>query len=202
MSAEEAAEIEGLLDHTEDPAESEAAGGAADESIEDDEADLAKIKARMVEMEAEAAKLKAMQEKQKEAFDAAAGDAGSEEARRESDARSIYIGSVDYSSTAEDLEKHFMGCGKINRVTLATDHFTGKPKGYAYLEFGEPAAVELALALNDSVFKGRQIQVKQKRYNVAGMNKRGRGRGRGRGRSYGGGYRGGYARRGRRGRGW
>lgn len=34
MSAEEAAEIEGLLDHTEDPAESEAAGGAADESIE------------------------------------------------------------------------------------------------------------------------------------------------------------------------
>lgn len=38
--------------------------------LQDDEADLAKIKARMVEMEAEAAKLKAMQEKQKEAFDA------------------------------------------------------------------------------------------------------------------------------------
>jgi len=36
------------------------------------EADLAKIKARMEEMEAEAAKLKMMQEKQKEALDAGA----------------------------------------------------------------------------------------------------------------------------------
>lgn len=36
MSAEEAAEIEGLLDHTEDPAENDAAAGAADDN-EDDE---------------------------------------------------------------------------------------------------------------------------------------------------------------------
>lgn len=38
---------------------------------------------------------------------------------------------VDYSATADDLEKHFHGCGSINRVTILCDKYTGHPKGYA-----------------------------------------------------------------------
>ena len=33
----------------------------------------------------------------------------------EVDARSVYIGNVDYAATAEELEQHFHGCGSINR---------------------------------------------------------------------------------------
>lgn len=47
----------------------------------------------------------------------------------EADARSIYVGNVDYSTTAEELEQHFHGCGSINRVTIQCDKFTGHPKG-------------------------------------------------------------------------
>lgn len=58
---------------------------------------------------------------------------------------------------------------------------------FAYVEFAEHVAIEGALALNDSMFRGRIIKVSLKRTNVPGM-KRGRG-----GRSYRGGYRGRFA---------
>ena len=48
---------------------------------------------------------------------------------------SIYVGQVDYSSTPEELLAHFESCGTVERVTIVCDKFTGKPKGYAYLEF-------------------------------------------------------------------
>ena len=35
--------------------------------------------------------------------------------KMEVDARSVYIGNVDYAATAEELEQHFHGCGSINR---------------------------------------------------------------------------------------
>ena len=107
--------------------------------------------------------------------------------------RSIYVGNVDYSSTAEELEQHFNGCGAINRVTILCDRYTGQPKGFAYIEFSEKDSVETAQALNDSLFKGRAIKVIAKRFNVPGVTNSNRGyRARGRGMYRGGGYRGGF----------
>ncbi|KAI9637930.1 uncharacterized protein MKK02DRAFT_42309 [Dioszegia hungarica] len=115
------------------------------------------------------------------------------------DARSVYIGNVDYGATPEEIQAHFQACGTINRVTILCDKFTGHPKGYAYVEFAEPSIVQNAVVLNDSMFRGRLLSVKEKRTNVPGMNMTNRGRGRGRGR---GGFRP-YRARGRgRGRGY
>ena len=36
---------------------------------------------------------------------------------------------VDYSATAEELGKHFEGCGPVNRVTIMCDKYSGNPKG-------------------------------------------------------------------------
>lgn len=36
---------------------------------------------------------------------------------------------VDYSATAEELGKHFEGCGPVNRVTIMCDKYSGQPKG-------------------------------------------------------------------------
>lgn len=78
----------------------------------------------------------------------------------EVDARSIYVGNVDYSATADDLERHFHGCGSVNRVTILCDKFTGHPKGFAYIEFADKDSVQTATALDESLFKGRQIKVR------------------------------------------
>ncbi len=45
------------------------------------------------------------------------------------------MGQVDYSTTPEELLAHFESCGTVERVTIVCDKFTGKPKGFAYLEF-------------------------------------------------------------------
>lgn len=177
------------------------------------------MKKRLREMEEEAAKLKDIQEQSSAelsgnpagaaavgagAAAAAGGPAAAAAATAETDARSIYVGSVDYSATPEELQAHFADCGTVNRVTILCNKFTGHPKGYAYIEFADEDGVKNATILNDSMFKDRQIKVVPKRSNVPGMSAeamfmRGRGRGRGRGGFRGGGYRGGGYRGGYRG---
>ncbi|KAH8902654.1 RNA-binding domain-containing protein [Coniochaeta sp. PMI_546] len=149
------------------------------------------MKRRVAEMEEEAAKLREMQatldQQHHELTD-----------KDDVDARSIFVGNVDYSASPEEVQAHFQSCGSINRVTILLDKFTGQPKGYAYVEFTEPSLVAQALVLNESVFKGRNIKVVPKRTNLPGMS-RGRGRGgpRGGGRGfYGGGRGGGFPPRG------
>ena len=99
----------------------------------------------------------------------------------EVDRRSVYVGQVDYGATPQELQEHFRSCGTINRITILVDKYLGTPKGFAYVEFADEAAVSNAILLNDTMFRGRQIKVTAKRTNLPGMNRRGRGRG-GRGR--------------------
>lgn len=81
------------------------------------------------------------------------------EEKMEVDGRSIYVGNVDYGATAEELEQHFHGCGSINRVTILCNKYDGHPKGFAYIEFGERDSVQTAMAMDESLFRGRQIKV-------------------------------------------
>ena len=66
---------------------------------------------------------------------------------------------MDYGATAEELEQHFHGCGSINRVTILCNKYDGHPKGFAYVEFGDKDSVQTAMALDESLFRGRQIKV-------------------------------------------
>lgn len=157
--------------------------------------ELEAIKARVKEMEEEAEKLKEMQKQVEESImSPTAGQPSfpkTLEEKGEIDARSVYVGNVDYSATAEELEQHFHGCGSVNRVTILCDKFTGHPKGFAYIEFADKESVDNAVSLDDSLFKGRQIKVSPKRTNRPGISStdRGVGRGRSRGRGFrGGGY--------------
>ncbi|KAF2480288.1 hypothetical protein BDY17DRAFT_327251 [Neohortaea acidophila] len=197
----------------EDQVENEQLDHQVDDDDAGDEEEIAAMKKRVEEMEAEAAKLREMQASIDSQTD------NLRENKEDIDARSIFVGNVDYGASPEEIQAHFQSCGSINRVTILLDKFTGHPKGYAYVEFSEPNLVTQALVLNESVFRGRNIKVVPKRTNLPGMNRGGRGGGRGgggpRGRggpyggpaSYGrggygappprGGYRGGYRGRGR-----
>ncbi|GAA6057465.1 hypothetical protein JCM3770_000775 [Rhodotorula araucariae] len=170
------------------PARAAPSSDAGDDDAE--AAELAAMRARVAEMEAEAAKLRELTAASEAASSSGGGDGTdvnmSDEDREAVDARSVYVGNVDYNSTPEEIQQHFASCGTINRVTILFDKYTG-PKGYAYVEFADPSLVNNAVLLNESMFRGRQLKVSPKRTNLPGMGARGRGRGRGRG-----GYRGGY----------
>lgn len=95
--------------------------------------DIAAMKRRVAEMESEAAKLREMQSQQDgyEAEGPIGSNAGGREDREDVDARSVFVGNVDYGATPEEIQAHFNnGAGSINRVTILLDKFTGHPKGY------------------------------------------------------------------------
>lgn len=149
------------------------------------------MKQRLQELQDEANRLQEMQaELQKESQDL-------KEDKKDQDARSIYVGNVDYGATPEELQQHFQACGTINRVTIVLNKYTQQPMGYAYIEFAEPALVAQALVLNGSMFRARPLKIVPKRTNVPAFM-RGRGGGRGpRGYYSGRGFRGSYRGRGR-----
>jgi len=91
------------------------------------------------------------------------------EEKMEVDARSVYVGNVDYGATAEELEQHFHGCGSINRVTILCNKYDGHPKGFAYIEFTDRESVNTAMAMDESLFRARQIKVMPKRTNRPGL---------------------------------
>lgn len=98
------------------------------------------------------------------------------------DENSIYIGNLTAECTPEDLQNFFSNCGVINRITIMCNKFTGKPKGFAYMEFDEEESVEMAVGLNETELNGQPLVVTKKRKNVPKfILRRGRGRGRGRG---------------------
>ncbi|KIY67350.1 hypothetical protein CYLTODRAFT_437062 [Cylindrobasidium torrendii FP15055 ss-10] len=137
-----------------------------DDDISEEDKEIMLMKKRVEEMEAEAAKLREMQaevERQSEAAQegSASGDTETQSAEDQNatDIRSVYVGNVDYNATPEEIQGHFQACGVINRVTILCDKFTGHPKGYAYVEFSEPEHVDAAVAMNESLFRGRLIKV-------------------------------------------
>jgi len=170
--------------------------GDEQDAVEDPE--LEAIKARVKEMEEEAEKLKEMQKEVEESLSMSPTTSAfpTQEEKADADGRSVYVGNVDYTATAAELEQHFHGCGSVNRVTILCDKFSGHPKGFAFIEFSEKDSIQNAVALNDSLFKGRQIKVTAKRTNRPGLSSTDRGRARGRGRGFrgggGGGFGGGY----------
>lgn len=82
------------------------------------------MKKRVQEMEAEAAKLREMQA----TLDGPPSH-DVRESKEDIDARSIFVGNVDYGASPEEIQAHFQSCGSINRVTILLDKFTGHPKG-------------------------------------------------------------------------
>jgi len=178
-----------LLENLDDGNNGDAEFLNEDESIHIDP-ELEAIKARVKEMEEEAEKLKQMQSEVNKQMTLSSPTGISTiplslEEKKEIDERSIYVGNVDYGATAEELEAHFHGCGSMNRVTILCNKADGHPKGFAYIEFGSKDFVETALAMNDTLFRGRQIKVMAKRTNRPGISTtnriprgfRGRGRG-------------------------
>lgn len=76
----------------------------------------------------------------------------------EVDDRSIFIGNVDYSTTAEELHRLFSAFGEINRITIRCNR-AGHPIGCAYLEYATKESASASLALDETNFKGRELQV-------------------------------------------
>lgn len=57
----------------------------------------------------------------------------------------VFIGNLDFDTTAEDLEEHFGRCGPILNTHMATFEDSGKCKGFAWIEFEQLSSAETAM---------------------------------------------------------
>jgi RNA recognition motif-containing protein len=59
-----------------------------------------------------------------------------------------------------DLQEYFSQAGAVNSVNLMLDKFTGKSRGFAFIEYSNPADANKAVEMfHGKDFQGRQLTV-------------------------------------------
>ena len=104
-------------------------------------------------------------------------------------AKKIYVGNMPFSTTEEEIRTLFGEAGPVTSVSVITDRFTGRSRGFAFVEMGDAEADKAVQMLNGRKIGDRALVVNEAR--PMGERKPGGGGG-------GGGFRGGGGGGGRR----
>ena len=76
----------------------------------------------------------------------------------------IYLGNIAWSMTEDAVEALFAEFGTVSSVKIITDKYSGRSKGFGFVEMDDDAAAQKAIdALNDSEQEGRNLRVNQAR---------------------------------------
>ena len=76
----------------------------------------------------------------------------------------IYLGNIAWSMTEDTVEALFAEFGTVSSVKIITDKYSGRSKGFGFVEMDDDAAAQAAIdALNDSEQDGRNLRVNQAR---------------------------------------
>jgi RNA recognition motif-containing protein len=71
---------------------------------------------------------------------------------------------MPYGATEADLRTHFGGVGAPSQVVIPVDRETGRPRGFAFVEFLDRALAEQAIErFNQQPFMGRTLSVSEAR---------------------------------------
>ena len=103
----------------------------------------------------------------------------------------IFVAKLNFDTVESDLREAFEAFGDVEDVKIITDKFTGRSKGFGFVEMADDEQGQAAIdGLNDTELDGRTIVVKKSEP----RENRGGGGGRRGGGGYGGGGGGGYNR--------
>src|SRR5690348_13324306 len=71
---------------------------------------------------------------------------------------------MPYGATDADLRAHFSGVGEPSQIVIPVDRETGRPRGFAFVEYADRAKAEEAIArFNQQPFMGRSLSVSEAR---------------------------------------
>jgi cold-inducible RNA-binding protein len=75
-------------------------------------------------------------------------------------AKNLYVGNLSYDTTEDTLRTLFSEYGEIESVNLITDRYTGRSRGFAFVEMAtEAGAEEARTGLNGRQVDGRELKV-------------------------------------------
>ena len=90
----------------------------------------------------------------------------------------IYVGSLSYDISEEELKHAFEAFGQVESVNIIKDKFTGKSKGFGFVEMPTDSEAQAAIdGLNGKELKGRTLNVNTARPRTEGGRSRGSGGG-------------------------
>lgn len=76
--------------------------------------------------------------------------------------KKIYVGNLNYRTTAESLEGLFSRYGEVAGVTIVSDRETQQPRGFAFVEMAAPeSAAQAIMDLDGKEFEGRRLRVNE-----------------------------------------
>jgi len=74
----------------------------------------------------------------------------------------LFVGNLDFDTTRAELERLFSSVGPVTEVFLPTDRATGRPRGFAFVEFTDASAAAAATQRFDGFeLNGRSLRVNE-----------------------------------------
>ena len=76
----------------------------------------------------------------------------------------IYVGNLAFDVTEDELSAEFGTYGTVESIAIPTDKFSGRPRGFAFVEMASKSEAEAAITgLNGKTLKDRTIVVNESR---------------------------------------
>ena len=76
----------------------------------------------------------------------------------------IYVGNLPYSTTEDELRNLFTPYGEVVSAVIISDRYTGRSKGFGFVEMAVQREGETAIAeLDGHLFNGRNLRVNMAR---------------------------------------
>lgn len=72
----------------------------------------------------------------------------------------LFVGNLSYKTAESELQDYFSQAGAVTSVNLMLDKFTGKSRGFAFIEFATAEEANRAVEqFNNKEFQGRSLTV-------------------------------------------
>ena len=76
--------------------------------------------------------------------------------------KKLYVGGIPYTATEDELREYFGAAGDVESVAVITDKFSGRSRGFGFVEMADDAGAAKAIeTLNGSEFGGRTLVVNE-----------------------------------------
>jgi RNA recognition motif-containing protein len=87
----------------------------------------------------------------------------------------IYVGNLSFDTTEEDLRRSFAAFGEVTSVAIIRDKFTGKSRGFGFVEMASEETGQAAIqGLHETELQSRKLNVSVARPRTEGGNGKGR----------------------------
>jgi cold-inducible RNA-binding protein len=76
----------------------------------------------------------------------------------------LYVGNLSFGASEEELKKLFSEAGTVQSVKIVTDAYSGRSRGFGFVEMASEAEAEKAVsAINGKTFMDRTLIVSEAR---------------------------------------